>query len=190
MNTPAHVMINLLCLGRRETPQVIVPVLVGAILPDLPIFIFYAVEKLIFKTPERIIWSEAYYAPHWQNWIDLFNSIPFALIGLGIALWQGSNIGRLLFSSVLLHIAGDFPLHHDDAHRHFFPFSNWRFESPVSYWDPAYHGTLMTGLEALAVVISCIVLVKTYRSQAGRVVISMIGMLYLLQFAYVFFVWA
>jgi hypothetical protein len=41
---------------------------------------------------------------------------------------------------LLLHVFGDLPLHHDDAHRHFFPFLDWRFRSPVSYWDPAHRG--------------------------------------------------
>ena len=52
---------------------------------------------------------------------------------------------------MLLHSLGDFPLHHDDAHRHFFPFSDWRFISPISYWDPAHYGNWASLLEIFAV---------------------------------------
>jgi len=29
----------------------------------------------------------------------------------------------------------DFPFHAEDAHKHFWPLSDWRFHSPFSYWD-------------------------------------------------------
>jgi hypothetical protein len=138
MNTPAHIVVNLLCIGRRDTASVLIPVAIGAILPDAPMFVFYFVEKIIRSTPESVIWRQAYYYPHWQNFIDLFNSLPLMLAGLLAASWAKSLVGKLLFSSMMLHVAGDLPLHHDDGHRHFFPVSNWRFESPISYWDANY----------------------------------------------------
>lgn len=189
MNTPAHVVINLLALGRKDTAGVLVPVIIGSILPDLPIFWFYFVEKVLRGTPEREIWRVAYYTPGWQNFIDLFNSLPLILLGLGIAYWLRSPSGLLLFSSMIGHVLGDLPLHHDDGHRHLFPFSNWRFESPVSYWDPNHHGILATRLEILAVVISAVVLFMTYRSLAGKGAIAAIGLTYLGYFIYVLTVW-
>lgn len=123
MNTPAHVVVNLLCLGRRDRAKVLIPVVTGAILPDAAIFLFYYVEKVIRGAPERLIWTQAYYQEHWQNLIDLFNSLPLMIVGLFISLWVNSRIGMLLFASMMLHVLGDLPLHHDDGHRHFFPFS-------------------------------------------------------------------
>jgi hypothetical protein len=76
MNTPAHIVLNLLCLGRRDEGQLIAPVIIGAILPDAPMFVFYFVEKVLRNTPEPIIWSKSYFETHWQNLIDLFNSVP------------------------------------------------------------------------------------------------------------------
>ena len=132
MNTPAHVAINLLCLGRRDIPNILPPVVIGAVLPDAPMFLFYFVEKVIRGTPESGIWSSAYYQPHWQNFIDLFNSLPLVLIGLVITLVVRSQWGVLLHTSMVLHIGGICRSNHNDGHRHFFPFSNWRFVSPVS----------------------------------------------------------
>lgn len=190
MNTPAHVILNLLCIGRRDSSNVLTPVIVGAVLPDAPMFLFYFVEKVIRQTPEQVIWRQSYYQSHWQNFIDLFNSLPLMFIGVLIAGWIGSRVGLLLFSSMMLHVAGDLPLHHDDAHRHFFPISNWRFESPVSYWDSKHYGDIVSVLEILVVVVSCIWLFQIYRSRLGKFSIALVGAFYALYFAYVFTVWA
>ena len=53
MNTPAHATLNLLLLGRKNRPETAVPIVIGAALPDVPMFIFYAYEKLIQNTPEQ-----------------------------------------------------------------------------------------------------------------------------------------
>lgn len=189
MNTPAHAMINLLVMGRQQGLSLQLAILAGAILPDAPIFLFYFVEKVLRRTPERIIWSQAYFQDNWQNFIDLFNSLPLMVLGLGISIWAKSNVAIALFLSMMLHIAGDLPLHHNDAHRHFFPMSDWRFISPVSYWDPRHFGNIVAPLEIGAVVLSCVVLFLSYESLAGRAIVGLIGVAYALYFVYVFQVW-
>jgi hypothetical protein len=189
MNTPAHVALSLLILGRPDTAPILWPVIGGALLPDLPIMGFYWVEKVLRNTPERIIWTEAYYQPGWQNLIDVFNSLPLMGLGLGICLSMRYTPGILLFVSMILHILGDLPLHHDDAHRHFFPFSDWRFISPVSYWDPRHHEQVVTVLEILGVLVSCGILFFQYETVAGKFSLGLLGGSYLAYFVYVFTVW-
>ena len=70
-------------------------------------------------------------ANHGRVFFDCFNSLPFIGMGFLVALRVKSRAGQLVCLSMLLHVFGDLPLHHDDGHRHFFPFSDWRFESPV-----------------------------------------------------------
>ena len=41
MNTPAHVVLNLLVLSPRDRPRLFTPVTLGAVLPDAPMFAFY-----------------------------------------------------------------------------------------------------------------------------------------------------
>jgi len=190
MNTPAHVIINLLCLGRQDAAPVLTPVIIGAILPDAPMFVFYFVEKVVRRTPEAVIWRQNYHQPHWQNFIDLFNSLPLMLLGWVLAAWVGSKLGVLLFTSMALHVLGDLPLHHHDAHRHFFPFSDWRFHSPVSYWDPNHYGQIVTLFEILAVLVGSVWLVQGYEAWPARLSIALVGMLYGAYFVYVFSVWA
>jgi hypothetical protein len=61
----------------------------------------------------------------------------------------------LLAASALLHMFFDLPLHHDDAHRHFLPLSDWRFESPISYWDPRYYGNIVIRIEMAFAMLAC-----------------------------------
>lgn len=124
----------------------------GALLPDLPILCFYAYQSLVVQNPEQFIWTQAYFDPDWQALFDLFNSLP--LIALFAALaWRARARGAFVFfCSMALHCLGDLPLHHDDGHAHFFPISSWRFESPVSYWDPRYHGHFVLLGEMLLIV--------------------------------------
>ncbi|MEM7772858.1 MAG: hypothetical protein AAF327_20395 [Cyanobacteria bacterium P01_A01_bin.37] len=189
MNTPAHAMVNLFFMGRQQGLAIQLAIVTGAILPDIPIFVFYFVEKILRKTPERIIWSQVYFQENWQNFIDVFNSLPLMVLGLAISIWGKSTVAIALFISMMLHIAGDLPLHHDDAHRHFLPFSNWRFISPVSYWDPRHYGNIVVPLEILAVIVSCVVLFLSYDSLSARALIGTIGSSYLIYFIYVFTVW-
>ena len=70
--------------------------------------------------------------------------------------------------AALVHLAGDLPLHADDAHRHFWPVTDWRFNSPVSYWDPAHHGTLASIAEGVLGVVLCAVLWRRFRARWVR----------------------
>lgn len=186
MNTPAHVVINLLCLGRSG--QALRPIVIGALLPDAPMVVFYGVEKLR-GTAEQVIWRQAYYQGHWQDFIDLFNSIPLIGLGMGAAIALGSTTGLILLASMLLHALEDLPLHHDDGHRHFFPLSNWRFESPVSYWDPNHYGGIVSTLEILAVLVGCIFLWRIYQGWGARLMLGTILLLYASYFLYAVTVW-
>lgn len=147
MNTPGHYILNLALLGKIIPATENLAIALGAILPDLPIFVFYFVAKFIYKIPEGKIWSEAYYEPVWQNTVALFHSIPVALIGAAIFYRLDYKPGIILCVSLVCHSLLDLPVHHDDAHRHFFPLSNYRFISPFSYWDSNHHGRIVAFME-------------------------------------------
>ena len=168
MNTPAHAVLNLAILGSGRGRGFSRPILAGAVVPDVPILVLYLWERLIAGTPDAVIWREAYYRSSWQDFIDVFNSIPLALAGLLVALRARRKAAAFFFGSALLHMASDLPLHRDDAHRHFFPASDWRFESSVSYWDPAHYGALAGLGEALAVLLASLVLWGRHPSRGVR----------------------
>ena len=165
MNTPSHVILNLALLGRRSRSQLNSPIFWGALVPDLALFGFYGWAKLIAQMDEATIWREAYYEPFWQDIFAVGNSIPLALLVIAIALWiRGRRPGWqpladgsiFLAASVILHCLADLPLHVDDGHQHFWPLSNFRFESKISYWDPDHHVGIVALGEFLLVLVASV----------------------------------
>ena len=190
MDTGAHIVCNLLVQSRMAHRKLFAAIVGGAVLPDFPIILFYAWESLVLQTPEAIIWSSRYFLPGWQNFIDFFNSIPIILIALGFAVVWRRNWLIIVLTGMLLHIALDFPFHNDDAHRHFFPISNWRFESPVSYWDPRFHGEIMNIAQIVLVAVGLIWLWIRHSGKAERVTLALLGGGYVLFQIFVLLVWA
>src|SRR5919201_6248464 len=148
VNTPSHAVLNLAILGRRAHPEWNWPIVAGAVLPDVPIFALWAVATFVWRQPQHQIWSQTYFLPGWQVAVDLLHSFPLLALALAASAVLHLRRAQLLTASMLLHACGDVFLHGADAHRHFFPFSNYRFVSLVSYWDPAHYGNLVLPLEA------------------------------------------
>ena len=187
MNTVAHAVVGLAVLSRDDSHKRTAAIVTGALIPDLAILVFYAWHRML-GTAEDQIWSIEYYKPAWQAYIDSFNSIP--LIALGLALcWKLKNgLLWVLLASMLLHALTDLPVHHDDGHRHFFPFLDWRFVSPVSYWDSQHYGYWFSLFEAiLMVALSIYLLMNQFTPK-----IWVIGCLvtYLVFWIYAFLVWS
>lgn len=179
LNTPGHAVLNLALVGDREDRSLDLAVVAGALLPDLPMMGFYLWTRLVQGLPERVIWSEAYFRPGWQALFDFFNSAPFVLVLLWVAYRAEWLAVRAFSASMLLHFALDLPLHHSDGHRHFFPLSDFRFESPVSYWDPGHFGDVVGALEvALVLGLSIFVLLPRLRTWPWRVGLVMANIYY------------
>ena len=201
MNTPAHAIANLLLLGRRQDKHAALAVTAGSLLPDLPILWFYFQEKVLRGTPEMVIWRESYYREGWQVFFDLFNSLPILGLLFSAVWWFESQRSRaypgldgarplsLLFAGMAVHALCDLPLHNDDGHRHFWPLSDWRFENPISYWDPEHYGLWTVLAEIALVTVGSIWLYRFYRERWGRILVALIGASYLAYIAYVLVVW-
>ncbi len=189
MNTPAHLVLNALVLGHGPRQTHWRPILLGALLPDLPMFGFYLYQRVIAGADERLIWSSLYFEPAWQAFFDVFNSLPLIALGM-LAAWRlRSTPWLLFFASMLLHCLLDLPLHREDAHGHFFPLSSWRFMSPVSYWDPKHHGLLFAGVEVLLTTAGAFVLWRR-SPRAWRVIGVVSAGLYLVGAGVAFALWS
>ncbi len=58
MNTPAHAVLNMLVLGRGRRRILWLLIFLGALLPDVPILLFYFLQGVILREPEPYIWWE------------------------------------------------------------------------------------------------------------------------------------
>ena len=154
MQTPSHVVISLFLWRKNSAWPETLAVTAGAILPDLNMFFFYGYQKWIGSS-ESEIWGTLYFLDQWQLFFDVFNSIPIFLMLMLIGHFWNSRLLFLVSASALVHLLCDLPLHNDDAHRHLLPFSNWRFISPVSYWDPKHYGPYAASLEYLVCLVAC-----------------------------------
>ncbi|BAZ44680.1 hypothetical protein NIES4102_16920 [Chondrocystis sp. NIES-4102] len=180
MNTPGHYIINLALLGKTITTFHNTAIALGAILPDLPIFSFYLINKYIYHLPETEIWSKAYYESFWQNIIASFHSIPLALLGTLICYYFNWQTGVLLFVSMICHSLFDLPVHNNDAHRHFYPFSDYRFISPFSYWDKNHYGQIVAFLEMLLILVSSPLAISLLNLPWTKGIVILIDLYYLL----------
>lgn len=178
VDTIAHCVINLYALERQDRGSRQSAAIAGAVLPDAPMFIFYFVERVINGTAEATIWRERYWDPGWQAFIDAFNSAPLILIGLIIAVKLRAEWAIVLGLSMVLHVVLDLLLHHDDGHRHLWPLSDWRFESPLSYWDGAHNAGAVSLVITVAVLACSVGLWRTAKRSTTRAMIVLLGGIY------------
>lgn len=154
MNTPSHAIVNYAMLS-GFAPRQAWPIMLGAVLPDLPMLVLVIWARLK-GIPGKALWGEVYWQPFWQDFTHYFHSIPLALGVALIAHYFGIAWLKYLAISMVMHSLGDLPLHNDDAHRHFLPVTQFKFVSPVSYWDSNHNavwGALAENLSVLAATI-------------------------------------
>jgi hypothetical protein len=157
MNTQSHAVLTFYLLRRmlgeraERIKHVNVVLFSGAILPDLAIFLFFVWYTLFEPTSQRVMWSELAFLNEWQFVFSLFHSFPLWAIASVAFLLLKKPKATLFCLAALISAVQDFFVHHDDGHAHFFPFSDYRFESPVSYWDPAHYGWYASTAEAILV---------------------------------------
>lgn len=173
MMTQTHVLVGAALLGRKGDAPRNGMAIAGGIVPDAAIFLLYAIEKTK-GTPESTIWRDVYFSPFWQDVVAWGNSIPVWLTLLVVALalrsrWQRWRPLWVVFAgSCLAHMALDFPVHVEDAHRHFFPLSDYRFRSVVSYWNPNHYGVQMMIAEACLGMALSILLIRRHEGWVAR----------------------
>lgn len=135
------------------------------------------------------MWRELYFAPSMQNLIAWFNSIPIylGLIALGF-LGRGKAWGKLLLvfaAAALIHMATDLPVHAEDAYRHFWPLTDWRFYSPLSYWDEAHHARWVGTVEIILAG-GCIALLwRRHPAQWVKIALSLLALFYVAVLAFI-----
>ena len=172
MNTPAHLILGAAVFARPDRPGVTAAALAGALLPDLALYLLVG-WAMVRGIEARVIFDEMYFSDGWQGVFAVDNSIPLWAAALAVGLWRGWPVLAAFAAAGLLHLGFDFALHHDDARRHFWPVSNWVFESPVSYWDRRHYGSFVAPLEIAVSLALCGVLWRRFRGRLARGLIAL-----------------
>ena len=184
MNTPTHLLVTGVVFTQKNAWRVNAAALTGAIVPDVFIYLLYVWARLIRGLPEMVIWRDVYWQEPWQMLGAISNSVPLYAAVFAIGLWRRWTLVSIFAGAALLHMAMDFFVHHDDAHRHFWPFTDWKFRSPVSYWDPAHYGGVFALFEA-SLGIACVLLLwRRFDSLPVRLTLSVPLLLYIAVPAY------
>jgi len=182
----------------------------GALAPDASLFFMWGLSKWQ-GVPESVVWQQWYFSDYWQQIAAVSNSMPVFVLMLIIAWLLGTRFSTTTYRvtsapvrltldtpkvaaflcvfslAALLHTATDLPLHHDDGRPHFWPFSQWVFRSPVSYWDPNHYGTLWSAIELVLAMALIVILWKRYVHALAKFVLSVAGLSYLIVTGYWWF---
>ncbi len=177
MNTPSHfLMTAALDKALLRVPIHQQALLIGSIAPDVPLWIlsiggmvyYHFILGWSLSAAAQLMFDDLYFHnPFWLVSHNLLHAPIVLLFGLAIFWRRRCNIGSIqrYFSwfllACLLHSFVDIFTHADDGPLLFFPL-NWsyRFHSPISYWDPRYHGRAFGQFELTLNVVLLVYLLK------------------------------
>ena len=161
-----------------------VAIFLGSIIPDLAIYLWAPYQSVVNGVSGEEMWRVLYFEAPMQNLIAWFNSIPIygLLAVIGYAA-RGRTWGKLMLFfalAALIHMATDLPVHAEDAYRHFWPISNWRFYSPLSYWDNNHHAVWVSKIDTAIALASVAVLWQRFPSRWVKITLSITAGFYIL----------
>lgn len=162
MITTSHMLMAAVATTRKDMRAWLITLgWLGGGFPDTSMFIMVAASRMgltsstnLWRQPDGLYWVDP-----WMTLADLLHSIPIwgAVALLGYLLWSraGENwktvgLALVVFSvGAIIHSIADMLTHTNDAHAHFLPLSDWRFNSPVSYWQRSHYGEIFGIFEML-----------------------------------------
>lgn len=172
MNTPAHLIFAAAAFGKPDNPKQTWAAILGGLAPDFSLYFLSLWARFIQGHSWEHIFRNLYFSENWQTVFAIDNSFFIWGLILAFGIYLRKPIIWAFAAGALLHIAFDFPLHHDDGRAHFWPFSDWVFESPVSYWDPNAYGNIVGPIEAALVIAACAWMWRRYKSMFAKITLS------------------
>ncbi|MEM8801875.1 MAG: cobalamin biosynthesis protein CobQ [Pseudomonadota bacterium] len=168
MNTPAHLLLGTALFAREDRKGTYIAALAGAFAPDVSLYVMVAVSIWVLGVPAQVVFREYYYSDAWQAVFAVDNSFILWGLLLAVALWQRWPRAIAFASAGFAHLALDFPLHTHDARQHFWPVTDWVFNSPVSYWDNRAYAGVIGPLELCLSLAMVVFLFRNFKSLGVR----------------------
>lgn len=188
MNTPSHFLMT--AAARKALPGYRIPrsaAFLGSVMPDLPLYTLFVLGVLWFRTVQGMeieaVWERMWSAgglyfnnPWWKGLHSFFHAPLVILVGLALARLARNSYPEItrwlvwFWVACAFHSLIDVSTHHDDGPLLFWPF-NWeyRFSSPVSYWDPAHYGRPFAAFEwTLALVLTGYLVVPWLKERLAK----------------------
>lgn len=184
MITPSHIVFNLVILGKKKHRKILLAIVLGAIFPDVCNFFYYTWNGIFRKIPHDVLWGDMYFHSAWTPFFQLSHSFWLLPLMLALAFYWKKHWAKFFWGSALLHSIMDFTVHHTDAYRHFYPFSDWIFKSPISYWDPMYYGLWVSGAEMFFALTACVIIFRRAKSKTGKTVALLAAICFLILFGF------
>lgn len=189
MITPSHIIYSWALAKKTEaseledntSPRRTLAFVLGALFPDTPTYLFFIVCGLILGYSGQEMWGDMYFNSGWSIPITLTHSFILWPILIATASYFGWRFIGWFSMSAFFHSAVDFFVHTDDAYRHFYPFSNWKFHSPISYYNPTEFGQYVSAFDSLLVLVLIVFLYYRYRHTVAhwpRYLLIALGVLY------------
>ncbi len=143
MNTPAHLIFGAAAFGRPGRVGVTTAALLGGLVPDLSLYLMVAWARWGQGADTREIFGQLYFSDAWMAVFAVDNSIPLWSLALILALWLRRPVLVAFLAAGVLHLGFDLLLHGEDARPQLWPLTDWRFDSPLSYWDKSRYGGII-----------------------------------------------
>lgn len=175
MHTPAHLILGAAAFAKIDRPDTLWAALLGGLIPDLSLYLLAGGALFIFQISPQIVFGELYFSAQWQRIFAIDNSVFIWTALFSLAYLRKSHWGIAFCASALLHILFDFPLHHDDGRAHFWPLTDWVYQSPISYWDVNHHAWIIAPIETVACAVALLLLWKRYQGMGYKAMLCVLG---------------
>lgn len=133
----------------------------GGLLPDLSLYLMASYSLFVLHLSTDTVFGQLYFSDSWQLVFSIDNSFIIWGLLFAIAIKAQRGFFIALTGAALVHLLCDITLHNDDARAHFWPLSDWRFFSPVSYWDTNHHAAYVAPLEGLMAALATVYLLSS-----------------------------
>jgi membrane-bound metal-dependent hydrolase YbcI (DUF457 family) len=155
--------------GFKASPAATTASMVGAVLPDLPALVATAYYWNSRNSMPRKELVDAIYltGPFGRAGVLLHSAVLVGLL-LGlywlVGLWERDRCKILLWFLIgwAGHTMVDFLTHSDDARPLFWPISDWKWASPISYYDPLHYGREFFFVEHGAILLTILLLLARW----------------------------